>query len=122
MSGAAWNSLPLKTDLRYRLAGVKADHCRRCNHYIERLRVIGPRPHEAGFHPRCRVLGLRAQARFKVYPDHVCDRFDGSIARLLDMGDTWFKENYGEEKYMEALEARGEREAFLKQLKEEGRV
>jgi hypothetical protein len=112
----------LKVDVRYRRAGVKADHCRSCNHYVERFRVSGPRPHEAGFHPRCRVLGLKAQRRYKVYPDYVCDRFDGTINQLLDMGEAWYRENFGEEKLREALKARDEKSAFIDELKKEGKV
>jgi hypothetical protein len=64
-------TLPQKTDLNFRKVGnAEVQRCARCAHFVKRFKLEG---YEAA---RCRVIGMEKKRNYRVYADHVCDRFE----------------------------------------------
>lgn len=70
--------LKIKIELNYR-KGPTWKNCGDCNHFVNEYEVPGCPG------PRCKIIGLNHSAKYRIRPDHICDRHDNS-ERLKRLG------------------------------------
>lgn len=69
--------LKVKTELNYR-KGPTWKGCSQCNFaYHFKVRGIGDKDLNR-IELRCKLIGEGESRRYRILPDHICDRFDGS--------------------------------------------
>ena len=76
--------LKIKAELNYR-PGYTHAHCSQCNFYVSSLACIGISIVSAvGDQPRCKIIGLNPGRMYRISPNNICDKYDGSesIARI----------------------------------------
>lgn len=75
--------LKIKTELNYR-KGPTWKSCGDCNHFIRDFEVHGiavfgsDKGQVLRIEPRCKIMGLGNSIKYRVRPDHICDRHDNS--------------------------------------------
>jgi len=69
----------VKTELNYR-KGPTWKNCGDCNHFIRKFQVCGIGGVHLRTEGRCKIIGLDSSVKYRIRPDHICDRHDNSEA------------------------------------------
>jgi len=80
--------LKIKTELKYR-PGYTHAHCSQCNHFVSKHPCVGINGVDLGEQPRCRIIGMNPGRMYRINPNNICDRYDGSESLNRLKGGRW---------------------------------
>lgn len=67
-------SLKIKDEIKYRRSKANEWKCAQCINSVH-IKIRGIGNEDLGFQYRCKLMGLGASKRYRIQPDHTCDRW-----------------------------------------------